>query len=156
MLQPSAPSSGATLCTDAFHWHLSTCSLDVSLVNSIYNTISILSCFFCCCCCCCFFQLFVLHFSPHLPQLFRRMLQHRHEGRFFIFAWTYSLIASLFSQFTHTSVVFCHPRGSSPVSPMSSRLNNVLRANWQTGSVLSLPLTGRMNMNTGGLDTCER
>lgn len=66
-----------------------------------------------------------------------------------------TLITMLFSRFTHVSVVFCHPRGSFPVGPVSSRLNKVLCANWQTGSVLSLPLTGRMNLNTGGLGTCE-
>ncbi len=37
-----------------------------------------------------------------------------------------TLITLLLSQFTHASVIFCHPRGSFPVSPVSSRLNKVV------------------------------
>lgn len=66
-----------------------------------------------------------------------------------------TLITLLFSPFTHVSVIFGHPGGSFPVSPVSLRLNKVLCASWQTGSVLSLPLRGRMSLNTGGLGTCE-
>lgn len=66
-----------------------------------------------------------------------------------------TLMTVLFSWVTHVPVILCPPWGTFSVNSVSSSLNKVLCTNWQTGSVLSLPLTGRINPNTGGLGTCE-
>lgn len=82
----------------------------------------------------------------------RIMLSARHPSTSLSFHHNHlvsvSLITLLFSLLTHSSVICGHPGGSSPVSPGSSRLNKVMCANWQTGLVLSLPLTERMSPNT--------